>query len=463
MSEKANALAVLDADANVEYTYAALEAAIQPFRERLKAFDRGLVLLVAGRDVGAIALYLAALQAGHAVFLCPATMQRDASARLIETYQPEIVLFPDHSLSESWREPYDRLARMHGYEVMARQRRAHRSLHPDLALVLSTSASTGSAKVARLSWNNLATSAVQVAHALDIAPEERQLASLPFSFVYGLSVLNSALEAGASIVLASGTPADRAYWDKVTRARVTTLPAVTQIVDYLRTLRIDFDYLRTVFKITHSGDALDAAAFEWLYQHYGTRGVRLYLMYGQTEACGRMTVLRPEHLPGLHRSVGRPVGTSDVSISAAGEVVFRGPAVMMGYAHSRDDLALGDELNGVLPTGDGGYLDENGFLFLTGRLSRYCKIFGQRMSLDEIERDLRADGAIAAIEQDGRLVLVTEGAPNGVSVGAVARMYRVPPQHVRIVTVDRLPRTAHGKIAYARLHDITSVTTQPLR
>jgi long-chain acyl-CoA synthetase len=463
LSANANALAVLDANASVEYTYAALEAIVDPLREQLEAFDRGLVLLVAGRDIGAIALYLAALQAGHAVFLSPAPMQREASARLIETYQPEIVLFSDHSLSETLRAFYGRVARLEGYELMARARREHRPLHPDLALVLSTSASTGSAKLARFSWNNLAASATQVAHALEIVPEGRLLASLPFSFVYGLSVLNSALESGASIVLASGTPADRTYWDKVTHARVTTLPAVTQIVDYLRTLRIGSDSLPTVSKITHSGDALDATAFEWLYQHYGIHGVRLYLMYGQTEACGRMTILHPRHLPRLHRSVGSPVGASNVSISAGGEVVFRGPAVMMGYAHSRDDLALGDESHGILRTGDGGHLDENGFLFLTGRLSRSCKIFGQRMSLDEIERDLRADGAVAAIEQDGHLVLVTEGTPNGLSVGAIARMYRIPPQHIRIVTVDRLPRTAHGKIDYARLHDITSVRTQPLR
>ncbi len=459
LGANANSLAVLDTSSNVEYTYASLQAAVDRAREYLAPFDRGLVLLVAGRDIGAITLYLAALQAGHAVFLSPAPPQWEACARLIETFQPELVFLPDHALSERLRPSYDLLGHMSGYELMARQQCEHRPLHPELALVLSTSASTGSSKVARFSRKNLAASATQVATALELGARERLLACLPFSFVYGLSALNGALESGASIVLVPGTPADREYWIKVAASRVTMLPAVTQIVDYLRALRIDSDSLPTVSKFTHSGDALDAAMFEWLYGHYAARGVRLYLMYGQTEACGRMTVLHPRHLPDLRRSVGTPVGTSTISTGVEGEVVFRGPAVMMGYAHSRDDLTLGDELNGALRTGDSGHLDESGFLFLNGRLSRYCKIFGQRLSLDEIERDLRADGTVAAIELDGRLVLIAEGTTSALTVQAVARMYRIPPQCIRIAVVDRLPRTAHGKIAYARLHDITAATT----
>src|SRR4029077_8992406 len=88
-----------------------------------------------------------------------------------------------------------------------------------------------------------------------------------------------------------------------------------------------------------------------------------------------------------------------------GEVVYRGPNVMWGYADSAEDLCRGDELGGQLRTGDLGYLDAEGLLFITGRSARVGKLFGLRVSLDEVEEMVRERGPAAVIQGGDRLLV----------------------------------------------------------
>jgi long-chain acyl-CoA synthetase len=142
-----------------------------------------------------------------------------------------------------------------------------------------------------------------------------------------------------------------------------------------------------------------------------------------------------------------------VGLTEQGEIVYQGPGVMLGYARSREDLLLGDVLRGVLHTGDLGRIDAAGNLFITGRLSRYCKLFGKRVSLDEIEQFVRQQRPAAAVEKDGVVGIFLEGE---VPVAAtdilqVARQFQLPPQSFRLYSLPTLPRNARGKICYQTL------------
>src|SRR5205085_1023241 len=108
------------------------------------------------------------------------------------------------------------------------------------------------------------------------------------------------------------------------------------------------------------------------------RGGVMHLMYGQAEATARITGLPPELLPEAARSIGFVLGGRlsvelDGSVCAPmeeGELIYEGPAVMMGYATQPGDLAKGDVLGGKLATGDLGYQDERGLFYITGRKAR---------------------------------------------------------------------------------------------
>jgi acyl-CoA synthetase (AMP-forming)/AMP-acid ligase II len=139
-----------------------------------------------------------------------------------------------------------------------------------------------------------------------------------------------------------------------------------------------------------------------------------------------------------------------LEVDATGEVVFTGPNVMMGYAQTREDLALGDVLRGVLRTGDTGRFDDDGYLFLTGRRARFAKLYGLRMSLDDVEA---ATGApAAAVERDDRTltVFVEDRDPAAVR-DALARRFGLPPRSFDVRLLAALPLTPSGKVDYSAL------------
>lgn len=453
LATRGDALALVDCDSDTRWTYRELHDRVRNVAARLGARRKSLLLLFPESDAESIVFYLGALTAGHAVFLSPLGIQQAGARALIEKYRPEILVWRSGSPDALTRQEYQLDREAGGYQAWTRCSCEDPPPHEALALVLSTSASSGSPKSARLSRAGLAASAAQVSEALCIEAGDRALLALPFSYVYGLSVLNSALHAGCSLVVKRGSLADQQYWSRIAAAQPTTIAAVSHMLEYLRRLEIDSARLPTLRKLTHSGDALDPALFTWAFERFGRRGVDLYLMYGQTEACGRMTVLPPQYLPEMRRSVGRVVRGGELSVDPDGQVIYRGPGVMLGYAHGREELSLGDCLHGILHTGDVGSLDERGFLHLTGRASRYSKVFGRRVSLDDIEAYARGYGLAAVVEKEGVVTVFFEltSPVTPLSRLQLARQFRLPPQCFQVRTLPALPHTQRGKVAYGEL------------
>ena len=150
-------------------------------------------------------------------------------------------------------------------------------------------------------------------------------------------------------------------------------------------------------------------------------------MYGQTEASPRMTTLQHADFERKRGSVGLALAEASISIEdegvalpagVSGSVVYRGPNVMMGYADRREHLVLGNEVNGRLETGDVGYLDEEGYLFLTGRTKRFSKIAGLRLGLDQIEKEFAEAGSVACLDAGDRIGVFFEEQADAVKARA---------------------------------------------
>ncbi|WP_210572533.1 AMP-binding protein [Streptomyces sp. GESEQ-4] len=401
---------------------------------------RRLVLLAGANTADALIAYLAALAAGHPVLLVPGDND-EAVRSLTAAYDPDVVIGADPS--GHWRLDERRTVSAH-------------ALHPDLALLLSTSGSTGSPKLVRLSYENLEANAESIATYLDIREADRAATTLPMHYCYGLSVINSHLLRGAGLILTDRSVADDGFWGLFRAAHGTTFAAVPYTFDLLD--RTGFADLRLPHLrcITQAGGRL-APERVGHYAELGRRdGWDLYVMYGQTEATARMAYL-PPHLAATHpETIGVPIPGGSFHLEPhpdwpgadTGELVYAGPNVMLGYAEHPTDLALGRTTQ-ALHTGDIARRTPDGLYEIVGRSSRFAKILGLRIAPERVEALLHRHGFSALCAgADGALVVAVAGGSDTDTSRArrlVTGEFGLPPRAVAVHVLPELPRLPTGK------------------
>ena len=415
-------------------SYAELDDLVCAAGRRLGS-RRRLILLHGQNTVDSVVTYLAALRGGHPVILVDGGRQHQFE-ELCERFDPDLVV-----ASQGWQE---------------RRAESRHALHPDLRLLLSTSGSTGSPKLVRLSATNLSSNASAIAEYLGLTAADRAITSLPLAYSYGLSVLHSHLEVGASVVLTRDSVVDPAFWSSARSHAVTSFAAVPHSFALLDRSGAPWSAIPSLRYVTSAGGRLDPARAQRLASLGREHGWQLFVMYGQTEATARMAYLDPEVVLTRPSCIGRavPGGTLRVDqpdADGVGELVYCGPNVMMGYAESAADLAAGPEL-AQLRTGDLGRQHADGLFEVVGRLSRFAKVLGHRIDLDRVQAALAAfDPSLVCLSDDQQLlVAVTEADPLMVR-DAAARLSGLPPALVAVRQYPTLPLLPNGKPDFAAL------------
>jgi len=418
--------ALLTADRRISYRQLAdrVAASASDFGAR-----RRLVLLQTRNDVDSVVSYLGALAGGHVVL--PVRADTD-HASMVDAYDPDVIVRDG--------------------AVAHRHRPAH-DLHPELALLMSTSGSTGSPKLVRLSRTNLASNAEAIATYLDIRHTDRAATTLPMSYCYGLSVVHSHLLRGAGLVLTDDSVVEDRFWDLLKARRATSFAGVPHTFDLLDRIGFDDMSLPHLRYLTQAGGRLAPDTVRRFADLGRRRGWTLFVMYGATEATARMAYLPPELAHDHPNSIGVAISGGrfqldpvDGMADDVGELVYHGPNVMMGYAEGPADLALARTVD-ALRTGDLARRSPDGLYEVVGRISRFVKLYGLRIDLQRVESALAAAGATAiCTDHDGALAVATSDRPVGCDVGLVAaRASGLPRSAIRVVDVDEIPRLPSGK------------------
>lgn len=433
-------------------SYAQLAARVDEAAERLGPARR-LVLLAATNSVDSLAAYLAALSAGHPLVLVPG--ENPAAVESIRAaFDPDVIM------GDGGGDGAPRIT-----EVRPDTRHL---LHPDLALMLSTSGSTGSPKLVRLSHRNVQANAEAISEYLRLSAGDRAATTLPMSYCYGLSVINSHLAVGASLVLTDLSVVDPCFWELFSRTEATAFAAVPYTFELLERIGfqdMDLPHLRYV---TQAGGRL-APELVQRYARLGReRGWDLFVMYGQTEATARMAYLPPEFAAESPARIGVPIPGGSFRLDPVdgledGELVYTGPNVMLGYAGSPADLAEGRTIT-ELRTGDLGRRHPDGLYEVTGRRSRFLKIAGLRIDLGRVEQIL-ADLGVQATSAgtDGQLVVALQGTHDpDLLRKMLAESLRIPRGAVQMFSVAELPRLASGKPDYQAVLGLAAPAPAPV-
>jgi long-chain acyl-CoA synthetase len=302
---------------------------------------------------------------------------------------------------------------------------------------------------------------------LALLPSDKSIQGLPMQYSYGLSLINSHLLAGGTIVLTPHSFMRPEFWQDFDTQACTSFAGVPYMYETLARLKFtpaDHPTLRT---LTQAGGALNLQWVKHYIQLAAAANCRLVVMYGQTEATARISYVPADKLLAKIGSIGVPIPQGRLELrelepgSELKELIYHGPNVMMGYAESLADLALGDELAGVLPTGDIARVDEDGFFYIMGRLKRIVKLFGQRVNLQDIEVELERafPYRFATIDAKDKLgVFVEDPAQTVLDLqlykSHLAQYLRVPPVVIKVQQVECLPLTTSGKKDYSGLQKL---------
>lgn len=452
-------------DSSSPISYGELEQSVQGLAAMLP--QRELLFLVGGNDLPTLTCYLASLHCGAVPLLLGQGLSASHLNRLIQIYDPRFIFISDkESLNHG---PTKIRWRLDGYMFLEREKASQVILHKDLALLMATSGSSGSPKLVRLSLKNIIANAESIIRYLHITPGERAITSLPFNYSYGLSVINSHLRAGASLVLTNKTLMDKKFWQLINHHRVTSFAGVPYSYEMLLKLSFEQIEMPSVKMLTQAGGRLEPGKMLQIQKICNKKGINFIPMYGQTEATARIAFLAPEDIEKKPGSIGKAIPGGKLWLEddnkrridtpgLIGELVYAGPNVSMGYSECPGDLALGDINQGILRTGDMARMDEEGYFFIEGRRHRFLKIFGIRISLDAVEEIAANMGwKCVACGFDDRLVLfvVKSSQLDPISLKAhMAKSLSVHPSAVHIRFLVDFPRLSSGKVDYQCLNQM---------
>lgn len=444
-----------------------------------KVPPRSLVFLLVGNNLDSLVAYVACLNHGIVPLMLDAKIDGQLLQRFIDVYHPNFVWRPTESgyVLEPRNTPNTRNVKV-GKEADKISRDSciswfeSKKLHPDLALLLTTSGSTGSPKLVRQSYENIRANTASIVEYLKLDSTERPITTLPMNYTYGLSIINSHLAVGATILLTEKSIMQREFWNFFTAQGATSfggVPYTYEMLDKLMFFRRKLPSLRTM---TQAGGKILPALHQKFAEYAQRERKNFVVMYGQCEATARMSYLPPERalekvgsmgiaIPGGKFTLVDADGKEITEPEATGELVYEGANVTLGYAECADDLAKGGERNGKLVTGDIAKRDADGFYYIVGRKKRFLKIFGNRVNLDETERLIKCafpgvDCACGGVDDKMKIYVVMSGRNYGAHELEMIRDFVAEKTHINfsafeIVLMDSIPKNASGKTLYSEL------------
>ncbi|WP_391204458.1 AMP-binding protein [Psychrobacillus sp. L4] len=442
---------------NTKISYGELQQEIDFIKRIDQTEDKKklIFLLCENNTIESICAYLAALQMRHVVCLLSQNLVKNNLTNLIRLYQPEwIISSTQLTLENSYIEKIKRGMfhyLLEGIDIYP--------LHKDLAILLNTSGSTGSCKMVKLSYKNLQDNASSIVKYLQLSNEERPVLTLPMFYSYGLSIINSHLLSGASILISSKKIISKCFWEECKFYSITSFSGVPYTYEILSKIKFQNINIKSLRTMTQAGGRVNRFTRDFINTLIVEKNINFYYMYGQTEATARISYIPPEKALLKGDSIGYAIPDGHLELDENNQLIYKGPNVMLGYCKNRMDLKKGDEKFGILETGDLGEIDDEGYFYIRGRIKRIAKLNGTRINLDEIET-LISDvfGATCySISNDEKIFLIMlDDHLNKKIMELLTERYGFYKSWIVFFNINEntIPRLINGKVNYTKLKEL---------
>lgn len=455
----ANNVAIIS-ETNESLSYAKLDEISNDLKDKLP--QRSLVFSLSKNSLGSICGYFSFLKNKVVPLMLEAKIDFELLENLITFYKPTYLWLPSEDISKFPKGEV--VYSVFDYSLLKLESQSLFKLNDDLALLLATSGSTGSPKLVMLTYENIKSNALSIIEYLSIDQNERPITTLPMSYSFGLSIINSHLYSGATLLLTNRSLFEKEFWTFLKEQKATSLsgvPYTFEMLKKLRFTRMDFPSLIT---LTQAGGKMNIDLNKEFAEFCHNNDKRLFVMYGQTEATARMSYLPHEQslsklgsmgiaIPGGQFSLINENGQTITESNVVGELVYKGRNVSLGYAECGVELSKLDENKGVLITGDMAKRDDDGFYYIVGRKKRFVKIFGNRINLDETERLLKnIVPDCACVGNDDQMFIYINEEPRSEEVRKfISTKTGIHHSAFSIRIIDKIPKNSSGKTIYSGL------------
>lgn len=460
----ADSVAVVE-DTGKQYTYGELKEFCNEFRGWIP--NRELILILCRNTMAAIAYYVAAIENQVVPLLVSSKMDADLRDALIGVYGPRYICLPEEMEGMFSDNNYGRIAGKYGYVVLETQY-PRCEMAAELSMLLTTSGSTGSPKLVRHSYVNLEASARNVAGFFGFDSNDRSLIDLQLHYTMGLNVACSSLYAGAALMMTTHTAMEKEYWEFFDRSHITNITGVPYNYEILKRLKFFTREYPDLRILAEGGGKLTDKMFAEIAEYAARTGKKFFATFGTSETTARIAYLSPHMAVKKIGSIGRAVPNGELFLvdenrnvigqqEAEGELAYRGANVTLGYAFCREDLRKGDERKGVYYTGDLAKRDMDGYYYIIGRNSRFLKLYGYRVGLDECERLIRSKFGMecACAGTDAKMkIYILEGERADDVRKYLAQKLGIQVSSFEVHIVQQIPKNEVGKILYSKLNDV---------
>jgi len=427
-----------------------------PFNEELqKSSRKKLALLYLDNSINSVVTLWNLFKSPHAFALLSPRLDIEFKLQLENAYKPDYIYDPTRKVIDD----YNSVRLVEDVNIFYREL-PKKNIHPEIKLMLSTSGTTGSPKFVKLSEQNLLRNALSIIDYLPIIHEDSTPLNLPIYYSYGLSILTTNSIAGGKIYCTNKDVLDKRFWSDFENYKYSSLAGVPYLYEMLNRIGFTKKHYPSLRYLTQAGGKLNISFVEIFLEYASQNNIQFFVMYGQTEATARMSYLPYEKLNEKKGAIGKAIKDGQFSIDEeTSELSYSGPNVFGGYATKPEDLS--DYIyNQTLKTGDMARVDEDGFYYITGRLKRFMKLFGQRVNLDEVETILKNHFqgiTFFSVGINDKFLYIGSNDSDFKGVDAMkflSKKLDIHPNFIRYDYLQTIPLTANGKVDYTGISEI---------
>lgn len=417
-----------------------------------------LSFLYTNNSVVDVGVYFSMLTTSNLIVLLNVNLHEDFKTNLENDYKPDIVYDP---IRESIRDYNSTqfLSKTGKVYLHIIRNSQNRSFTDQIKVLLSTSGTTGSPKFVKLSEDNLIANADSIIDYLPINQDDTTPLNLPIYYSYGLSVLHTNAVSGGKIVCNVADILQRKFWSQFEEFGFTSIAGVPYVYEMLNRIGFRKRSYPGLRYFHQAGGNLNVEMKKLYLEYAQLNNIEFYVMYGQTEATARISYVEPLMLEQKIASIGKAIKNGVFSLDyGTGELCYSGPNVFGGYATNVHDLKSWDQID-LLRTGDLARHDEDGYYYITGRLKRFVKVFGNRVNLDDLESLLKnkftgITFACTNYHDKAIIISVIDRIDDNAIKEFLQEKLKLHPSVIKIQHIQEFPLSNNGKLNYSKLVEV---------